>query len=84
MPYEYIRLTADDRKAIAEQQVRQFESEIFGHELNIARLKATPGDTEVEEAKEQASIDIITKAVQVTAAATALDVAQGAEVGPSK
>ncbi len=42
MPDKYKHLTKEDRRQIAEGQVRQFESEMFAHELNLDRLESIP------------------------------------------
>jgi hypothetical protein len=52
------------KKMLAVQQVQQFEDEISGHELNIARLKAAGQPTEAEEA----AIAAIEKAIETTEA----------------
>lgn len=74
-PYVYKKLTDEDRAKIANDQVRQFESEIFGHELNIARVEALGKDATDEDvavaAKAQDDIDTIARAIDVTIAQAA-------------
>jgi hypothetical protein len=45
MAYTFKKLTKADRKAVAEQQVTQFEGELWSHMLNRARLLAAGQDT---------------------------------------
>lgn len=71
MAYDYKFLAPEQRRAIAVQQATQFEAEIFGHELNLARLRAgAADDPEVQAAisASQEAIETITEAIEATAA----------------
>lgn len=58
-PYAYTTLSADDRRAIIDGRVRQFESELFGHELNRANAAALPADNPERANAEKAADDAI-------------------------
>lgn len=74
MGYVYEKLTDDERKQIAEQQWKQFEGEIFGHELNLKRLAAMPVADTAEGREQQEllvknseeAIEVLTKTIEVT------------------
>ena len=50
-------LSADQQKAIIDQQLQQFRAERYGHVLNLARLEALP-----ESAQDEASAAAIKQA----------------------
>lgn len=66
--YEFTSLTAEQRAAIAREQVHGFERELFGHQMNIIRLQALPADTKKDEENAKAAIKTITNAIEATAA----------------
>lgn len=40
MAYDYKEITNKERRQLARDQMRQHEAELFGHELNLAKLEA--------------------------------------------
>jgi hypothetical protein len=69
MAHSYSHLTTDQRKQILDQQILQFEQELFGHEMNKARLNAlSEDDVQAQKAVEQANkaIETIENAIAVT------------------
>jgi len=69
MAYEYTALSVEDRQALAEQRIRQYEAELFGHEMNLAALASLPDDDPgKEQATRQANDAIATLAAAIAAA----------------
>lgn len=72
MAYEYTELSAEERAEIAKGQVRQFEAELFGHEMNKARAEALPKNTPGREEQIKTADDsqaVILSALETTKAA---------------
>jgi hypothetical protein len=46
--FDYRKLSAQDRAAIADAQIVQFEREHYEHKLNLARLESVPQQARTE------------------------------------
>lgn len=63
--YQYTALTADDRRRILDDRVRAYETDLFGHQMNLAALTSTTDSEEkrVETKRATDSIDTLKRAI---------------------